>query len=252
MAITFERGSRDKPRGHALLYFRGRDQPESVLATYIVLLPITVDVSKYVPPFLMNQIGEIGPHDMSAFAFPPAPEQVRDYQYIEDIADARADDIVHGGVLAENDVSSSLMAVSQAVQEYAELYASHVGVDEGQNETPSDEGLEVNEVVYGLMSDSDRLTELTKLVGKLRFSTESNESGLASEAESDIRLLSHHLPENHQASQIIQWARSRDEDASTLTGLYLKRCFHLAHEEYVKLGQVENQIRLFTEKHSAR
>ena len=251
MAITFDRGDRDKPKGHALLYFRGRNHAESVLATYIVILPITVDVSKYVPPFLMNQIGEVGPDDMSAFAFPPAPETVPNYQYLEGLGDARGDDIVDGGIVVEDDVPSSLMAVSEAVQEYADLYALHIGVEAHQDETSMEEGLEVNEVVYGLMSDSDRLTELTKLVGKLRFSAESNENSLASEAELDIRLLSNHLPENHQASQIIQWARSQDQDAPTLTDLYLKRCFHLIHEEYVKLGQVENEIRLYTEKNSA-
>jgi ribosome-associated protein YbcJ (S4-like RNA binding protein) len=29
-----------------------------------------------------------------------------------------------------------------------------------------------------------------------------------------------------------------------LAGLYLQRCFHLVQEEYVKLGQVEQEIKV--------
>ena len=33
------------------------------------------------PPFLMNQVGDFSADDMSAFAFPPAPEEVEDYDF---------------------------------------------------------------------------------------------------------------------------------------------------------------------------
>ena len=66
MDITFDRGSSDRPKGHALLYFRSSSDPDQIWVTYLVILPITVDVSKYVPPFLMNQVGEMGPKDLSA------------------------------------------------------------------------------------------------------------------------------------------------------------------------------------------
>ena len=60
MTLSFELGNIESPKGHALLYFKDSVQ-DDFYATYIVLLPITVDVSKYVPPFLMNQVGEFGP-----------------------------------------------------------------------------------------------------------------------------------------------------------------------------------------------
>ena len=46
MELVFDRGDRGSPKGHALLYFRSPDDPEAVWVTYIVILPITVDVSK--------------------------------------------------------------------------------------------------------------------------------------------------------------------------------------------------------------
>lgn len=80
MEIIFEKGSEEKPKGHALLYFRSSSDPEELWASYLVVLPIAVDLSKYVPPFLMNQVGELGPKELSAFAFPPAPEKAERIQ----------------------------------------------------------------------------------------------------------------------------------------------------------------------------
>ena len=57
MSLDFTYGNPVSPRGHALVYFSDV-QEQNYYASYIVLLPVTVDVAKYVPPFLMNQVGE--------------------------------------------------------------------------------------------------------------------------------------------------------------------------------------------------
>ena len=49
---------------------RAHRTPAELLATYLVVLPIQVDVSKYVPPFLMNQIGEIGAKELVSLRIP--------------------------------------------------------------------------------------------------------------------------------------------------------------------------------------
>ena len=69
MDVIFERGSQDKPKGHALLYFKSSINPDELYGTYLIILPINVDIGKYVPPFLMSQVGDLGPKDLSAFAF---------------------------------------------------------------------------------------------------------------------------------------------------------------------------------------
>ena len=170
-------------------------------ATYLVVLPITVDVSKYVPPFLMNQIGEFGPKDLSAFAFPPFPEQIRDYDYLTELANIRDDDIVFGGSIDPSDVVSAMTVVNDVVENYTQAYSDLAPVAQPAEALPSHEaeGLSINEVMYGLMSDGDKLGELTKLVGRLRFAVEGGEEAMAREAESDIIVLSKLLPENHQA-----------------------------------------------------
>ena len=73
MDLSFEIGDRNFPKGHALLYFV--DSLGDWYATYIVLLPVTVDVSKYVPPFLMNQVGEFGMVICLRLRFPQPPKK---------------------------------------------------------------------------------------------------------------------------------------------------------------------------------
>ena len=245
MDVVFDRGNREAPKGHALLYFRSNQNPDEIWATYLVILPITVDVSKYVPPFLMNQVGDIGPKDLSAFAFPPAPEIVDSYGFIENLAVARDDDILTAGTINPNDVASAMMAVNDAVQWYADIYTEIVSPEEPA-ELAADyaaTGLGVNEVLYGLMSDTDKLSELTTLVGRLRYAGEGNGESMMREAEGDLTLLSKHMPDNHQVDRLIEMAKLNDKLGIQLTELYLKRCFHLVQEEYVKLGQVEQEIK---------
>ena len=245
MDLAFELGSAEEPKGHALLYFKSSADPEELWGTYLVILPITVDIAKYVPPFLMNQVGELGPQDLSAFAFPPAPEKIEGHAYLTELAAMRDDDILFCGSFDPYDVASAMMTVNEAVQAYAQKYLA-LAEARHPKEPKSDQeaaGFGVNEVLYGLMSDTDKLGELTRLVGRLRFAAEGREDALAKEAEADIHLLAMHLPENHQAARLVEAAKVGGSEGVRLADLYLQRCFHLILEEYVKLGQVESEIR---------
>ena len=115
MDILFDRGSKDQPKGHALVYFRSSADPEEIWVTYLVVLPIAVDVSKYVPPFLINQVGELGATDLTAFAFPPAPERLGNYSALTELAATRDDDILFAGTLNPSDVPSAMMSVKSAM-----------------------------------------------------------------------------------------------------------------------------------------
>ena len=247
MDFTFDKGSQDSPKGHAILYFRSVDDHDQCWATYIVILPILVDVSKYVPPFLMNQMGEIGPTDLSAFAFPPAPEQVNGFGYIEELASGRDDDVLYGGTMNASDIPSALMVVNEAIAWYAQLYADNTAPETESD--PSDvsidalPGFGVNEVLYELMSDADKLGELTRQVGRLRDALKIGDRGLAEDTQQEIAILGHHLPDNHQITELVDAARSGDDTGAKLADLYLQRCFHLISEEYMKVGEVESQIR---------
>ena len=244
MGIVFDIGSKERPKGHALLYFRSSDDPVGVWVTYVVVLPISVDVSKYVPPFLMNEVGELSGKELSSFAFPPAPERMEGYDGLQALAANRDDDVLFGGVINPTDVPSAMMAINEAVQEYAGIYAQVAsGSTEVATEGPEGGGVGVSEVLYGLMGDTDKLGELTRLAGRLRFSVEGADAGLVKETEDDIKLLSGHLPPTLNIPQLVQAVKSSDSRAAELADLYLQRCYHLVQEEYGKLTQIESQIK---------
>lgn len=249
MSFTFERGSEDTPRGHALIYFHNSRDAADLLATYLVILPIQVDVSKYVPPFLMNQLGEADAKELSAFAFPPAPESVSGMEYIRKLAESREDDIIFGGSIDADDIGSLLGTVNDAIGWYADLWERYAEPDaqaqalEDVSPVEGEIGLSVNDVLYGLMSDQDKLSELTRLVGRLRDTVDSDDAGLAAETRAEIIALGRHLPDNHHVGRLADAASGGGEQAARLASLYLQRCFHLIAEEYVKLGQVEAEIR---------
>ena len=250
MDFSFERGSAESPRGHALIYFQNSQDAAELLATYLVILPIQVDVSKYVPPFLMNQLGDAGAKDLSAFAFPPAPEPVSGLKYIQSLAETREDDVIFGGSISTSDVTLLLGMINAAIGWYSELCSDHtdqaISAD-GETASADADGLSVNDVLYGLMSDQDKLSELTRLVGRLRDAVGSGDLGLASETRMEIMTLGRHLPESHQVTRLADTAGTVGENAGYLANLYLQRCFHLMAEEYVMLGKVEDEIRVIEE-----
>ena len=247
MDILFERGSEDAPKGHAFVYFKSSLDPSEVWASYIVILPITVDVTKYVPPFLMSQIPEASMQDLSAFAFPPAPEQMDSFEQVQRLAEMRDDDVLFAGTFNTSDLGSVMMAAGEAVQKYTEMYNETVGqpaaVESSSGESALEEGIVgVNEVMYGLMSDGDKLSELTSLVSKLRFAVDSNEEALVKEAETDIAMLSRHLEFDHKTERIVEGVKHGSDDARRLTMLYVQRCYCIVQEDYIMLGNVEEQI----------
>ena len=243
MDLTFDIGSKEEPKGHGLLYFRNPSNAQEIWATYVVILPITVDVSKYVPPFLMNQMGELGPNDLRAFAFPPTPEQVESYAVLEDLARLRDDDVLYGGDIDPNDVAQGMMSINEAVQQYAEIYGRRApALGPPQDDQEDDEGADVKDVLYELMSEGDKLEELTRMVSRLRFAVEGSDTRQVEEAEQDIRLLARHFPESHNIPGLVRAAKSDDRRGAELADLYLRRCYFLVHEEYARLAEVERRL----------
>lgn len=249
MSVEYHRGDWVRPKGHAFIYLRNSLDHEEVWATYVVVLPITVDLSKYVPPFLMNQIGEADAKDLSAFAFPPAPEQVPGYDALEQMAEVRDDDILYIGTHNPSDVTGAMGRVSEAVEAYSEEYTKIAGSSASGGEMPVEkseeeaEGLAVSDVLYGLMSDSDKLSELSKLIGRLRFAVDGSDDRLISETETEIALVASHLPQSHNISQLVEAVKSNDSRSAELADVYLQRSYHLVHEDYAKLTAIEGRIK---------
>ena len=143
-----------------------------------------------------------------------------------------------------------MMIVQETVQLYRDLYGKLLGdiSKEELTHVPMSQeaiqsGLGVNDVLYSLMSEADKLNELTKLIGRLRFAMDGGEESLVKDAEVDITLLSKHLPDDYKTARLTEVVKSGLNDGEALANLYLQRCFHIVHEEYVELGKVEEQIK---------
>lgn len=252
MDLNFERGDPDRPRGHAIMYFRDPSNPDEVAATYVIVLPVNVDIAKYVPPFLAGQVPNLGEEGLGTFAFPPAPEPAGTIDEIIAIAEVRHDDLIFAGTHALGDVANLMGIVAEIVEEYAGRYEALSGISITSGEAadaPPGEGAdalststEVDDVVYGLMSEADRLTELTRLVGRLRFAIEGDDHGTSEEAAAHIRALGKQMPPNRRIDRLLGAATSPEANGSKLAQLYLERAYCLSREDYLRVKSIDDEI----------
>ncbi|MEE8466098.1 MAG: hypothetical protein V3S68_06425 [Dehalococcoidia bacterium] len=273
MDLIFDRGDPQNPRGHALLYFRVDTEPDTVYATYVVTLPVKSDLTKYVPPFLASHLGSLPLSDLSAFAMPPVPEAVGSYAELERLSELRGDDLIYGGNMFSFDLPRMMETATEAVQVYtslcsdrlamtgtpaagaAEALADELGQLQETAPAPAPEPVEepveerddsynVNEVLFSFMSESDKLTELSKFLGRLRFAVDGSDQAAADEVGDEITVLARHLPEDFRVGDLLDVARDNSPKSSELAKLYIDRCFRLSAGDAGAAKELENQILL--------
>ena len=258
MDLTFERGDAQRPRGHALIYFRVDTEPDVLYATYMIILPVKADFTKYVPPFLATHLGNLPLNDFSAFAMPPVPEPVAGYRELERLSELRGDDLIYGSSMFSFDLPRMMESTTDAVQSYSDLCASYFeaqglpgapAVESGGGAGVLDAGGEaadltysVNEVLLGLMSERDKLAELSRLLGKLQFAQEGRDETTSGEVVEEITALSRHLPDEFHVLNLLAAAREATARGSRLAQLYLDRCFRLAEGDVVNAQALEREI----------
>ncbi len=247
MALNFEIGDADKPRGHAILYFGSRGS--EVLATYLLVLPIKMDMGKYLPPVIASQLGgmmgEMMGEGMGSFAAPPVPETVEGVEYLERLAQLRGDDLIAGGDVVFGDIAATMAETGDVVQEYGRLYKQYLesepsATPDSSLRAPSDAG--VQDVLYGLMSERDRLAELTRLVSTLRFAAERSDTGSAEEADASLLALVRLLPGHYWADKVREAAKDTSESGAQLAQLYVERCYKLLDEDFPAVEDLERRI----------
>ena len=244
MEIRFEQGSPTEPKGHAVVYFKDQTDETRVVATYLVVLPVSVDVAKYMPPFLSAQIGSIRDQDFSAFAFPPVPEGGHSVTTLKFLATIRGDDLLFAGSMDLSQTSALVELTNEIVQAYALEYNKFLkNREEAEQSTVSEPpGSAINEILYEFMGERDRLTELTKLVSRLRFAVDGQDSTQIKEVQDEVSILSKYLPERFAVSKLLSAASFNTNPGTELAHLYLERCYKLIDEDYVTLKVIEEKI----------
>ena len=260
MDLYFDRGDRGNPVGHALVYFKVDTEPDKVYASYVVTLPIKSDLTKFLPPFLASHLGALPLNDLSSFAMPPVPEPVDGFGELERLSRQRGDDLVYAGSMFSYDLPRMMESVTEAVSSYGELYAAagksatvvggEATADESEGLPPAEEPEEeldssfnVNDVLFSFMSEGDKLSELSRLLGRLRFALEGADNAAVGEVGEEIAVLARHLPEEFQVANLLSVARDTSERSSQLAKLYLDRCFRLSAGETGQAAELEAEIR---------
>ena len=233
-----------------MLYFQQAGS-SSLLATYVVVLPIPIDILKYMPPFLAPHLSGMNTGELSAFAFPPLPEPLEDIGRMQALAAARGDDLLFGGDADASRVPDLLSNVNVIVQAYAQAYLAYAQTLASQEpawfpEAPSELG--VTEVLYELMGDRDRLADLSRLVARLRFAVEGDDRAQIDEAESEVRTLAKYLPEQYDVGALLTAAKDPTRLGGELAQLYLERCYKLTDKDDASLLILEERIRALRER----
>jgi hypothetical protein len=252
MRLVFERGDERSPKGHALIYFRDTDS-QGVLATYLVIPPITIDFSKYLPPMFAGQGMAANLAEASSIVpLPPVPEAVASLQQLEVLAQQRDDDLVLAGDATAGQVEQLLTYTTEAAQLYFHLYQDY---SRTFPETPALETTEVSiegpsaeELTFALMGERERLGELSKLTGALRYAVDGSDQNLADETAAKMRLLAKHMPAKYWAEKVIDAASKPSEAGGQLTQLYLDRCYKLLEEDYSSVAKLEEEISAIGER----
>lgn len=237
MDLTFEHGNAQQPKGHALAYFRSSSDYSAILATYLIVPPVRLDLTKYIPPMFAEKMPEAEAANLSTFAIPPIPEEIDSFEHLVEMAQARDDDLVFAGTVDASRPDSLLLAANEAARRYAQLYA-----ERSQVAAPKQELL-VQDVLYSLMGERELLGEIAKLTGKLRYAVEGGDHDSAQDTAQEMRAIARHLHEKYRIEELLEAAQIPGNKGGQLAALYVDRCYRLSSEDYTETARIEAEIK---------
>jgi hypothetical protein len=254
MQLRFLQGDINAPRGHVILFTHSANQ-QRVFAVYCIVIPIKFPLSKFLPPILAAQIPPEGLQEATRANFVPIPpglEEVESQAFLETLAELRGDDLCEIlTTINPDDEAVRLTLPAEAGEVYATLYTGYSeeilrtrqkAPEKVINEVPLDD-LDVNDVLGSILSDRDRLNELTRLTGTARYALEGKDKRLLQETEQQMRRTAKPLPEKYRADELIKAALESGERGRKLAQLYLDRSYKLVEEQYNDIPQLEREIR---------
>lgn len=238
--MRYEAGDTAKPRGHAIVYFTTA-RTGQILASYVVALPVTLDLSRYVPPMLAGRM-PAGQGAMSgAIPVPPIPEAVESIDALRRLAALRDDDLIDGGELSGDSPEQLMASTALAAQRYGEAYGRYEATVPA---APSPKRAEpAMDDPYADMGEADRVKELVKLVGVMRYAQEGKDERGLREAARHIKALGAGLPPKYRVDELLEAVSGTESASNDLIQLLIERCFLLLNEEYERLPDVESRIR---------
>lgn len=241
MSVRYELGDTEAPRGHALVYFRARPD-DQILATYLIVLPVPINLNKYIPPALAPRLAAQAEaaDTVSITALPPIPEQAGSLAELRRLAAHRGDDLLDAGTIDASDPERLMYATHEVAQEYGRAYkaaADRAAPLAEPQAAPDEETLRIL-----LMSEKERLSELVKHTGQLRYAVDGNDATMVRETVALIEKIAQRLPPKYRMAELLEAAQLPGARGRRLAELYIDRCFKLADEAYESLAPLEDEI----------
>ena len=230
-----------------MVYFSATADPGTILASYVVVPPISMDFSKFIPPMFAAQLPGILPSGPQVFPLPPIPEKVESLDWVEALAESRDDDLIDGGPIDPSDFQRLLAVMTEIAGEYGQLYERRTPLEQkapapGASDAPS---VDVDELFMSLMSDTEKVGRLAKMTGTVRYAVEGNDEALLLETVQEMERIGRHLANRYRVAELIAAARDPNPHSGRLAELLLQRCYKLAAEEYDALKSLDAEIETF-------
>jgi len=246
MQLVFDRGDSRRPKGHALIYFE--TAAGGVLATYVVIPPIAIDFSKYLPPMFAGQAlaGNLA-EASSIVPLPPVPELVPALNTLRNLAENRDDDLVLAGQATAEQLEQLLLYTNEAAQLYYHLYTDFSRQftslpARDQEEERLEGGPSAEELTFALMGERERLSELARMAGTLRYALDGGDRRQSDETLAHMRLLAQHLQAKYWPDKVVEAASTPGERGGRLSQLLIDRCYKLVDEDYAAVTDIERAI----------
>ena len=261
MDLKFEYGDPAKPRGHALIYY---DTGTEVKASYVVVLPLRLDIQRYVPPFLASQLGNVEPDDMSLIVIPPVPETFGSLEQLLELARRREDDVIYAGAATSSESLSSMGKTNELARAYMALCQdSGVVLGDGDGDEALDATAETvaklilsdgdqdgkrqrqasgEGVDYAARNEEDNLQEVAVLLGQLRYAVEGRDANQIAAISGKIEAIGKAMPPRHQIDKLVKFGSNLSPEAGQLAQLYLERAFSMQREDYLMVKRLDERI----------
>lgn len=252
MNMQFLRGDPQAPKGHMILVARNSNDPRKILCTYCVVPPTPLSLAKYLPSILASQFSPEDLKDATSvpvMPIPPMLEEGSTLERLQQLAQIRDDDLCDIGTVNPKDETARMQLVAQACQEYGQLYVHYAANFAQGSATPGSEeltpldDLDAEELMSQMLTDRQRLAELSKLVGMVRYALEGSDTRLLRDTKAHMERIARPLPEKYRSPELLRAVFEPGERGARLAELYLERSFKLLDEEYAEIPRIEKAIR---------
>lgn len=259
MSIHFLRGDSQAPKGHAIFVARSTGDPRTILCTYCVVPPMPLSLAKYLPSFLASQLS---PEELQeatnvpVMPIPPMLEEGNTLERLQMLAEQRDDDLCEIGTVSSRDEAGRMQLVAQGCQEYGQLYMNYAStfretspaLHSLEDEPLPLDDLDAEELLIQTMTDRQRLAELSKLVGVVRYALDGKDAHLLQETRQRMQRIARQLPDKYRGAELIKAATDQRERGARLAELYIERGYKLLDEEYADIPGIERSIRELQEE----